>query len=87
MTTRIEIDFAPAEGAILRLVGLIERRGYEVVAMDVPPMDRARSACMALSLRARDAGRRVETLGAQIRRVHGVSDVRHVAAPVMEAAS
>jgi acetolactate synthase II small subunit len=87
MTTRIEIDFAPAEGAILRLVGLIERRGFEVVAMDVPPMDRARSASMALSLRARDATRRIETLDAQIRRIHGVSDVRHRAAPVMEAAS
>lgn len=85
---RIEIDFMPVEGAILRLVGLVERRGFEVSALDAPPMTPGRLARMTLLLRPRDASRRIETLHAQIRRIHGVAEVRdHPAAPIMEAAS
>ena len=28
MTERLTISFAPAEGAVLRMLGLVERRGY-----------------------------------------------------------
>jgi acetolactate synthase II small subunit len=36
MTDRIEIEFRPSEGAILRLIGLVERRGFEVRGVDLP---------------------------------------------------
>ena len=30
VTERLTISFAPAEGAVLRMLGLVERRGYEL---------------------------------------------------------
>ena len=35
MNERIVIEYAPAEGALLRLLGLIERRGFRVCAIDM----------------------------------------------------
>lgn len=70
MTARIDIAFAPAEGAIVRMLGLIERRGFELsrIAMDD-------EATLRVELAARDPARRVETLAAQLRRLVEVRDV------------
>ncbi|MEO1038570.1 MAG: ACT domain-containing protein [Pseudomonadota bacterium] len=80
MDHRIEIDFHASEGAILRLVGLVERRGFEVLGMTLPHMDATQPAHMGLTVRPRDDSRRLAVLEAQLRRIHGVSDVRHGAA-------
>lgn len=77
---RIEIDFHASEGALVRLVGLVERRGFEVIGLNLPQTDGAQPAHLGLTVRPRDAGRRLSVLEAQLRRVHGVSDVRHSAA-------
>jgi len=72
-TGRVEIDFALAEGAVLRMLGLVERRGFEVRGIAMAERDGQGS--LALDLRPRDAGRRLELIAAQLRRLH---DVRHV---------
>lgn len=87
MTDRIEIEFRPSEGAILRLIGLVERRGYEVRGVDLPTAEAGRPAQMDLQIRARDAGRRIETLCAQIAKIYGVCAVRAAPAQALEAAS
>lgn len=68
MTDRIHITFANDEGSLIRILGLIERRGYRLLAVD------ARDGDLTLSLGARDPGRRLDVLAAQLRRLHDVTD-------------
>lgn len=88
MTDTIEIAFRPAEGSVLRLIGLVERRGFEVRGLDLPAMRPDLDARLKLSVRPRDAGRSLETLRAQISRIYGVTGVQTRLAPaIMESAS
>lgn len=75
MTDRIFIEFTPAEGALLRLIGLIERRGFRVIAIDMAELPGGGRAAATLDLAARDGARALETLGLQLRRLHGVGRV------------
>ncbi|KPP82217.1 MAG: acetolactate synthase II small subunit IlvM [Oceanicaulis sp. HLUCCA04] len=86
MTTQIDIDFLPAEGAVVRLIGLMERRGYELEAMKYAPATGTHR--LSVRLRPRPGMRRIETLKAQIARVYGVISVSGMAMPPgLEAAS
>ncbi len=76
---RLEIEFAPSEGAVIRLIGLVERRGYEVLGVELPAMRADAPARIGLTVRPRDGGRRMAVLAAQVRKVYGVSDVRETA--------
>ncbi|WP_306015247.1 ACT domain-containing protein [Oceanicaulis sp. MMSF_3324] len=88
MTDRIEIEFRPSEGAILRLIGLVERRGFEVRGVELPQMNTQSDARMDLTVQPRDAGRKMSTLCAQISKIYGVSAVRSASlTPAYEAAS
>jgi acetolactate synthase regulatory subunit len=73
MTGRIHVDFDAAEGALLRMVGLVERRGFAVssLAMDA----RQGRGSLSLELEPRDPNRRIEIVANQLRRLH---DVRFV---------
>jgi acetolactate synthase-1/3 small subunit/acetolactate synthase II small subunit len=74
MTERLEIDFAMAEGAMLRVLGLIERRGFELrgVSMSGAGADGA----LAVDIAARDPGRQVEVIAGQLRRLVEVRNVQ-----------
>ena len=86
MTAQIDIDFLPAEGAVVRLIGLMERRGYELEAMNYVPA--AGTHRLSVTVRPRPGLRRIETLKAQIARVYGVVSVSGMAMPPgLEAAS
>ncbi|KAA5801009.1 hypothetical protein F1654_13195 [Alkalicaulis satelles] len=88
MTCRIEIEFRPEEGAVLRLLGLVERRGYMVRAMTLPSIRAGSTAWLSMDVAPRDAGRRVETVCAQLAKMHDVVCVRAGQdAPALEAAS
>jgi acetolactate synthase II small subunit len=69
-TLHLEID--GADGSLLRLIGLIERRGFFIdhIAMDNEGNAGARK--VAVGVRARDADRCVHVLGRQIDRLYGV---------------
>lgn len=74
MSGRIDIGFAMAEGAVLRMLGLVERRGFEVRGIAMAE-ERDGQGNLRLDVRPRDAGRRLEVIAGQLRRLH---DVRHV---------
>lgn len=73
MSERIAIDFAPAEGAVIRILGLVERRGFIVRAIAMADGDGV--GRMTLDVEARDAGRRLDVLDLQLRRLHDVREV------------
>ena len=70
---RVTVQFDPGEGAIGRIVGLVERRGYELRGLTMG-QDGARAA-LTLDLAARDAGRKLDILDLQLRRLIGVHSV------------
>ena len=74
MTERLEVDFAMAEGAMLRMLGLIERRGFEVRAMSMTGS--AGGGLLAVELSPRDTGRNIEVMAGQLRRLVDVREVR-----------
>src|SRR5207302_9304746 len=55
VTERLEISFTPAEGAVLRMLGLVERRGFLVrgIAMS----EQLDTAKIAIDVEPRDPGR------------------------------
>lgn len=69
MTERLRIAFRPEEGALVRILGLVERRGYRLLAVE------AQEGRLSLDLLARDPGRRLDVLAAQIRRLTDVTEV------------
>ena len=71
MSARIEIGFAPAEGAVLRMLGLVERRGFALRAV---AMSEAEGA-LRIDVEPRDAGRRLDVIAAQLRRLVEVRTV------------
>ncbi len=73
MSGRLEIDFAPAEGAVLRMLGLVERRGFTVHGIEM--REEGGSGLLALDVRPRDSSRRIEVMTAQLRRLVEVRDV------------
>lgn len=74
----IKIEFDSNEGAIRRLLGVIEARGFRVRAMTMgADLDRSN---MTLGLTPRDDGRCIDILSRQIARVHGVRNVARITA-------
>ncbi len=71
---QISIDFAPGEGAIARIVALVERRGFICHALTMTQQDRT-TAAMTLDLVPRDASRRLDVLDLQLKRLIEVTAV------------
>lgn len=73
MSERLIISFTPAEGAVLRVLGLIERRGYSLrgLAMEEQP----NGASMVIDLEPRDSSRRVDVIARQLDRLIEVNSV------------
>ncbi len=74
MTGRMRIEFQPAEGAVVRLIGLIERRGFQVRGLGMAQEDDDR-ASLVVELDARDPTRSLQTLDLQLRRIQGVRNI------------
>jgi acetolactate synthase II small subunit len=72
MNSTLHFQLDRAEGSLQRLIGLIERRGFEIDHMTVGEHDSA-TRTLAVGVRARDAGRCVDILGRQIDRLYGVT--------------
>ena len=73
MTERLTVGFTPAEGAVMRVLGVIERRGYVLRALAMSDLDDG--ASLAIEVEPRDSGRRVEVLAEQLRRLVDVNQV------------
>jgi len=70
---RLTLALTPAEGAVVRVLGLIERRGYVLrgVAMD----EQDDRASLVVEVEPRDSGRRAEVVAEQLRRLIDVTEV------------
>ena len=73
MTERLTIDFTPAEGAVVRMIGLVERRGYVVRSLTMN--EQADSASLTIDVDPRDPSRRVQVLSHQLGRLVDVTQV------------
>jgi acetolactate synthase regulatory subunit len=73
VTEQITIRFAPGEGAIARIVTLVERRGF--VLRGLAMHEEGDAASMTLDLVPRDASRRFDVLDLQLKRIIGVTAV------------
>ena len=71
---RIQIHFAMAEGAVLRMLGLVERRGFEVRGITMAEAGEGQGA-IALDVRPRDANRSLDIVAGHLRRLHEVRTV------------
>ncbi|MGF1456286.1 MAG: ACT domain-containing protein [Alphaproteobacteria bacterium] len=74
MTHTLSIHLTPTEGFLQRIIGLIERRGFSVGAINMP-MVAADRAEMTISVIARDGTRSTDILSRQIMRLIDVKQV------------
>ncbi|CAN5200532.1 hypothetical protein BH09PSE1_BH09PSE1_23000 [soil metagenome] len=84
MTDTVHILIDRADGALQRLIGLVERRGFHIDAMNMAPEGEALR--IALTVRGRDVGRSIDNLGLQIDRLVGARRISNDAAFRFEAA-
>jgi acetolactate synthase II small subunit len=75
VTERLTIDFTPAEGAVVRMIGLVERRGYVVRGLAMK--EQAESASLTMDVEPRDPSRRVQVVAQQLGRLVDVNQVSH----------
>lgn len=91
VSERIRIDFTLDEGAILRILGLVERRGFRVVKIAMHQTgthhpDGGETAAMTLDVEPRDAGRDLAVLVPQLHRLYEVRSVGLFSTPMASAA-
>lgn len=73
MSGRIEITFSPGEGALPRMLGLVERRGF--VVRGIAMAENSSAASIAIDVEARDPLRRLDVLSRQLQRLVDVRSV------------
>jgi acetolactate synthase regulatory subunit len=70
---RLTIDFTPAEGALVRMLGLVERRGY--VIRELAVNEQAGAGSLVIDVEPRDPTRRVQVMAQQLDRLIDVNSV------------
>lgn len=78
MSNTIHIQIDRADGSLQRLIGLVERRGFEIHGMNMADTGEARM--LALTVASRDGTRCIDNLGRQIDRLFGVRRIESPAA-------
>ncbi len=73
MSVRLEIHFTPGEGAVLRMLGLVERRGFRVHGIAMTEM--ANRGSLAVDLKPLDSGRHLDVIARQLARLVDVQSV------------
>jgi acetolactate synthase regulatory subunit len=73
VTGRIDISFTPEEGAVTRMLGLIERRGFALKGLAMAAG--SSPAALAIDVEARDPLRRLDVLARQLERLIEVRSV------------
>lgn len=73
MSGRLAIDFTSIEGAVPRMLGLVERRGFDLSGISM--IEREGQGRLVLDVRPRDASRQLDVVARQLRRLHEVQRV------------
>jgi acetolactate synthase II small subunit len=76
-TQRLVVEYMAGEGALVRMLGVVERRGFILRRSVMAELPCGRRATLALTVEPRDSGRSVETLARQLARLHGVGRIHH----------
>jgi acetolactate synthase II small subunit len=76
-TQRLVVEYLAEEGALVRMLGVVERRGFILRRSVMAELPCGRRATLALTVEPRDPGRSVETLARQLGRLHGVGRIHH----------
>lgn len=71
----LHIDFTPGEGAVIRVLGLVERRGFELRDLS------AHAGRLTLAVDPRGPGRHLDVLARQLERLVDVIAVSFSPAP------
>ena len=71
MSHLIHIELDRLEGSLIRVIGLIERRGFHIDAMELYDLGEDRRGA-SVTVRPRDPSRNADMLGLQIDRLYGV---------------
>ena len=74
MSNTLHVEIFETEGALVRLIGLVERRGFTIASMTMDAASNG-SARITLDVAARDGVRQVEILARQIERLFDVHSV------------
>jgi acetolactate synthase II small subunit len=77
MNHTLRMNIHKVEGAIIRLLGLIERRGFSVTAMNAHTDDASQQVEITVHLHS--GGRSVDTLARQIGKLYDVRSVARIA--------
>ena len=72
MSHSIHIELDRLEGSLLRILGLVERRGFHIDGAELYDLGEDKRG-MTLAVRPRDPSRSLETLGLQIDRLYGIT--------------
>lgn len=73
VSQRLMVRFTPSEGAVIRMLGLVERRGYALRAVKME--ERTDDASLTVEVEPRDPARRVEVVARQLQRLVDVNSV------------
>jgi acetolactate synthase-1/3 small subunit len=71
MNHLIHIELDRLEGSLMRVLGLVERRGFHIDAAELYDLGEKRG--LSLTIRPRDPSRNTDTLGLQIDRLYGIT--------------
>ncbi|HEX7800698.1 MAG TPA: ACT domain-containing protein [Asticcacaulis sp.] len=71
MSHLIHIELDRLEGSLVRVIGLIERRGFHIDALELYGLGEDRRGA-TVTVRPRDPSRNADMLGLQIDRLYGV---------------
>ncbi len=72
MNARLKIEYANSEGALLRVLGVIERRGFMIKSVAMNEHADGTNASVIVEVAPRDAARRLDILVPFLRRLHEV---------------
>jgi acetolactate synthase regulatory subunit len=76
MTQWIHIEIDHAEASLIRVLGLIERRGFLIRGLSLITRDEA-VRHLSVEIKPRDEGRTLATLKLQIDRLYGIKRVEN----------
>jgi acetolactate synthase regulatory subunit len=77
VTARLTIEYYVAEGAVIRMVGLVERRGFRVTRIVMAEQPCGRRGTLVLEVVPGAGERSADILALQLGRIHGVTRVTH----------
>lgn len=77
MKARLTIEYYAVEGAVVRMLGLVERRGFRVTRIAMAEQPCGRRSTLVLAVTAGAGERSAEILALQLGRLHGVTQVTH----------